>query len=76
MMFLNEYPQYIFRNDVQPEYLDDLTDIDDLSTELVIHGKTKNIKRLKYFNKLEKLWIYSVSQKGRICKVVNNPSEC
>ena len=73
MMFLNEYPQYIFRPDVQPEFLDDLTDIDDSLTELAIHGKTKNIKRLKFFNKLEKLWVYSVSQKelNMILELVN-----
>lgn len=73
MEFLNDHPQFIFRNEVQPEYLDDLTDIDDLSTELAIHGKTKNINRLKHFNELAKLWIYSVNQKelNKILELVN-----
>lgn len=61
-MFLNEHPQYIFRIDERPQFIDDLNDVDENSTELLIRGKTKNIERLKSFSNLKKLWIYTVNQ--------------
>lgn len=62
MLFLKEHPQYIFRIDERPPFVDDLTDVEESSTELLIQGKTKNIERLKFFSNLTKLWIYTVNQ--------------
>ncbi|MCO0600265.1 leucine-rich repeat domain-containing protein [Peribacillus butanolivorans] len=61
-MVLKEHPQYIFRIDERPEFVSDLADVDESSTELLIQGKTKNIERLKSFYNLTKLWIYTVNQ--------------
>ncbi|MGE7768851.1 leucine-rich repeat domain-containing protein [Peribacillus sp. NPDC096540] len=62
MLFLKEHPHFIFRLGEQPQFVDDLSDVDDSSTELLIQGKTKNIEKLKSFSKLIKLWIYTVNQ--------------
>lgn len=61
-MFLNEHPQYIFRIDERPPFIDDLLEIDETTTEILIRGKTKNLDKLKYFSNLKKLWIYTVNQ--------------
>ncbi|MCM3027652.1 leucine-rich repeat domain-containing protein [Bacillus safensis] len=70
---LTEHPQYIFHIDERPEYVNDLADVDEHSTELLITGKTKNIERLKSFSNLTKLWIYKVNQKefNTILSLVN-----
>lgn len=70
---LKEHPQYIFRVNEQPEFVNDLADVDENSTELLIRGKTKNIERLKSFSNLTKLWIYKVNQKefNTILSLVN-----
>ncbi|MBM7618653.1 hypothetical protein JOC95_000495 [Bacillus tianshenii] len=70
---LKEHPQYIFRIDERPEFVNDLADIDENPTELLIRGKTKNIERLKSFSNLTKLWIYTVNQKefNTILSLVN-----
>jgi len=62
MSFLKEHPQYIFRIDERPQFVNDLADVNESSTELLIRGKTKNIERLKSFSNLTKLWIYTVNQ--------------
>lgn len=62
MLFLKEHPQYIFRIDERPPFVDDLADVDENTTELLIQGKTKNIEKLKSFCNLTKLWIYTVNQ--------------
>ena len=62
MLFLKEHPHYIFRIDEQPQFIEDLVNVDVSSTELLIQGKTKNIERLKSFSNLKKLWIYTVNQ--------------
>ncbi|RSD28615.1 leucine-rich repeat domain-containing protein [Mesobacillus subterraneus] len=59
---LKNHPQFIFRIDERPEFVNDLADVDVHSTELLIRGKTKNIEKLKSFSKLTKLWIYTVNQ--------------
>lgn len=41
---LKEDPEYIFRHDARPEAVHDLADVDENSTELLITGKTKNMK--------------------------------
>lgn len=70
---LKEHPQYIFRIDERPQFVNDLADVDENSTELLIRGKTKNIERLKSFSNLTKLWIYTVNQKefNTILSLVN-----
>jgi hypothetical protein len=60
---LKEHPEFIFRIEERPQFTDDLANVDISSTELLIRGKTKNIKRLKSFSNLIKLWIYTVNQK-------------
>ena len=67
------HPQYIFRIDKRPEFVNDLADVDENSTELLIRGKTKNFERLKSFSNLTKLWIYTVNQKefNTILSLVN-----
>lgn len=73
MLFLKEHPHFIFRMGEQPQFVDDLSDVDDSSTELLIQGKTKNIEKLKSFSKLIKLWIYTVNQNeiNTILRLVN-----
>ena len=72
-MLLKEHPQYIFRIGTQPQFADDLSNVDVSSTELFIRGKTRNIERLKSFSNLKKLWIYTVNQKefNTILSLVN-----
>ncbi len=62
MSFLKKHPQYIFRIDERPQFIDDLSNVNEDSTELLIRGKTKNIERLKFFSNLTKLWIYTANQ--------------
>ncbi|MBD7966597.1 leucine-rich repeat domain-containing protein [Paenibacillus gallinarum] len=62
MLLPEEHPEYIFHIDVKPRLIEDLDKVDDFSTELFIHGKTKNIQKLKSFSKLTKLWIETVNQ--------------
>lgn len=72
-MLPKEHPQYIFRIGTQPQFADDLSNVDTSSTELFIRGKTKNIEKLKSFSNLKKLWIYTVNQKefNTILNLVN-----
>ncbi|WP_066172585.1 internalin [Bacillus marinisedimentorum] len=63
MLFLEKHPQYLFRIDVRPEFINDLANADEAATELLIRGKTKNLERLRSFSILEKLWIYTVNQR-------------
>lgn len=62
MLLPEEHPEYIFHIDVKPRLIEDLDKVDDFSTELFIHGKTKNIQKMKYFSNLTKLWIETVNQ--------------
>ncbi|MGM9929385.1 MAG: leucine-rich repeat domain-containing protein [Bacillus sp. (in: firmicutes)] len=59
---IKKHPQYIFCIDERPQFVNDLADVDENSTELLIRGKTTNIERLKSFSNLTKLWIYTVNQ--------------
>ena len=46
----------------QPEFIKDLNDTDVNLTEIAIQGKTKNLERLKDFQNLDKVWLFTVNQ--------------
>ncbi|WP_028401003.1 hypothetical protein [Ectobacillus panaciterrae] len=52
----------MFHVDQRPKSTGDLDRIEISTTELMIHGKTKNITKLKSLSNLEKLWVYTVNQ--------------
>jgi len=62
-MYLEEHSEYVFRIRKRPEYVDDLNEISIKTTDLYIHGDTKNIQKLSSFSKIEKLWLSYVNQK-------------
>lgn len=70
---LKEHPLYFFHKKERPPFVDDLAYVEMDSTELLIHGKTKNIELLKSFFNLTNLWIHSVNQKefNAILSLVN-----
>lgn len=72
-MLPKEHPEYIFRIDTQPQFANDLNNVDVSSAELFIGGKTKNIEMLKSFSNLNKLWIHTVNQAefNAILSIVN-----
>lgn len=63
MNHVHKSPQYLFRADIQPDLIEDLTSMDQNAEELFIHGKTKGIHLLVSFSRLTKLWVHSVNQK-------------
>ncbi|MDM5335106.1 leucine-rich repeat domain-containing protein [Ureibacillus composti] len=62
-MLPKKHPEFIFSIETRPKFTEDLNNVDISLTELVIQGKTKNIGKLKSFSNLDKLWVYTVSQK-------------
>lgn len=61
--YLEEDPEYVFRNKRRPKYIDNLNEVDIKTTDLYIHGDTKNIQKLSSFFKIEKLWLSYTTQK-------------